>query len=137
MRKKVVQLRCNNVAKMLMPAFSLVEMLMALLVASLLLAALAPVMTKRMGNENVNVSGVGRNTSENFAVFDDVSKNGTDDNSFTIPNNAINVRISMIGGGGAGGSATFGSKIIISCSGSFGVLAKIAGLFFIRSTLQK
>ncbi len=29
-------------------AFSLVEMLMALLVASLLLAALAPVMTKRM-----------------------------------------------------------------------------------------
>ena len=35
-------------------AFSLVEMLMALLVASLLLAALAPVMTKRM-NENINI----------------------------------------------------------------------------------
>ena len=38
--------------------FSLVEMLMALLVASLLLAALAPVMTKRFG-ENVNVSATG------------------------------------------------------------------------------
>ncbi len=37
-------------------AFSLVEMLMALLVASLLLAALAPVMTRRM-NENVVVQG--------------------------------------------------------------------------------
>ncbi len=101
--------------------FSLVEMLMALLVASLLLAALAPVMTKRMGNENINVSGVGRNTSENFAVFDDVSKNGTDDNSFTIPNNAINVRISMIGGGGAGGSATFGSKIITASENNWKV----------------
>ena len=101
--------------------FSLVEMLMALLVASLLLAALAPVMTKRMGNENINVSGVGRNTSEHFAVFDDVSKNGTDDNSFTIPNNAINVRISMIGGGGAGGSATFGSKIITASENNWKV----------------
>ena len=38
------------------PAFSLVEMLMALLVASLLMAALAPVMTKKF-SENVNVSG--------------------------------------------------------------------------------
>lgn len=37
-------------------AFSLVEMLMALLVASLLLAALAPVMTKRM-QENITVAG--------------------------------------------------------------------------------
>ena len=37
-------------------AFSLVEMLMALLVASLLMAALAPVMTKKF-SENVNVTG--------------------------------------------------------------------------------
>ena len=36
--------------------FSLVEMLMALLVASLLLAALAPVMTRRM-NENMHITG--------------------------------------------------------------------------------
>ncbi len=32
------------------PAFSLVEMLMALLVASLLMAALAPVMTRKMND---------------------------------------------------------------------------------------
>ena len=38
-------------------AFSLVEMLMALLVASLLLAALAPVMTKKI-NEKVNFEGL-------------------------------------------------------------------------------
>ncbi len=103
------------------PAFSLVEMLMALLVASLLLAALAPVITKRWGNENVVISGTGRNTSEHYMVFDDVSKNGTDDNIFTIPANAINVRISMIGGGGAGGSATFGSKVITASENNWRV----------------
>lgn len=37
-------------------AFSLVEMLMALLVASLLMAALAPVMTRKI-QENINISG--------------------------------------------------------------------------------
>ena len=95
---------CSGVKKpqMAQCAFSLVEMLMALLVASLLLAALAPVMTKKM-DENVFVSGTGRNTSEHYAVFDDVSKNGTEDNTFTIPSNAVNVRVTMIGGGGAGG----------------------------------
>ena len=36
-------------------AFSLVEMLMALLVASLLLAALAPVMTRRMADHELKV----------------------------------------------------------------------------------
>ena len=36
-------------------AFSLVEMLMALLVASLLMVALAPVMTRKMG-ENIGVT---------------------------------------------------------------------------------
>jgi len=43
-------------APRLKPAFSLVEMLMALLVASLLLAALAPVMTRKI-NENIHVDG--------------------------------------------------------------------------------
>lgn len=36
-----------NIKKSSRPAFSLTEMLMALLVASLLLAAIAPVMTKK------------------------------------------------------------------------------------------
>ena len=107
-------------SKCLNAAFSLVEMLMALLVASLLLAALAPVMTKKM-DENVFVSGTGRNTSEHYAVFDDVSKNGTEDNTFTIPSNAVNVRVTMIGGGGAGGGATFGSKIITASENNWKV----------------
>ena len=42
-------------------AFSLVEMLMALLVASLLLAALAPVMTRRLSSENIMVGAVSKN----------------------------------------------------------------------------
>ncbi len=92
-------------------AFSLVELLIALLVASLLMTALAPVMTRKFG-ENVTVSGTGKNTSEHYQIFDDVSKNGTDDNKFTIPSNAINVKVTLVGGGGAGGSASFGSKII-------------------------
>ncbi len=45
--------RCGNLA------FSLVEMLMALLVASLLLAALAPVMTRKMNGDYLNISGTG------------------------------------------------------------------------------
>ena len=40
------------------PAFSLVEMLMALLVASLLLAALAPVITRKMDDSmTVSIEG--------------------------------------------------------------------------------
>jgi len=58
-KKKVVHLRCFQAAKKRLSAFSLVEMLMALLVASLLLAALAPVMTKRFTGEAVNVGSLG------------------------------------------------------------------------------
>lgn len=102
-------------------AFSLVEMLMALLVASLLLSALAPVMTKKF-RENVTVSGgFGRNTSEHYKVFDDSTKNGTDDNKFVIPANAINARVTLIGGGGAGGGATFGSKVITASESNWRV----------------
>ena len=56
--KNYIAFSCNFEDKLLYQkaAFSLVEMLMALLVASLLLTALAPVMTRRM-NENVVVQG--------------------------------------------------------------------------------
>ena len=53
-QSKISKRRNNN--KSHMAAFSLVEMLMALLVASLLMAALAPVMTRKIG-ENVNLTG--------------------------------------------------------------------------------
>ena len=55
-KSSVRYMRLPNITKH--PAFSLVEMLMALLVASLLLAALAPVMTKKF-SENVSVFGAG------------------------------------------------------------------------------
>ena len=52
-------------------AFSLVEMLMALLVASLLLAALAPVMTKRMNEADIKVMSQAADYDKNtvFSVF--------------------------------------------------------------------
>lgn len=59
------------VAAFLLPeraAFSLVEMLMALLVASLLLAALAPVVTKKF-NENVSIFGAGGGGGRAPAMF--------------------------------------------------------------------
>ena len=49
-------------------AFSLVEMLMALLVASLLLAALAPVMTKKF-SENVSIFGTAGGSGRAPAMF--------------------------------------------------------------------
>ncbi len=59
------------IAAFLLPeraAFSLVEMLMALLVASLLLAALAPVVTKKF-NENVSIFGAGGGSGRAPAMF--------------------------------------------------------------------
>ncbi len=91
------------------PAFSLVEMLMALLVASLLLAALAPVITRKM-NENIHISGTGElykapADMQCFSYSDsqpevDVSINDVYSVSFLI---------SSAGGGGAG--ATSSKKI--------------------------
>ncbi len=89
-------------------AFSLVEMLMALLVASLLLAALAPVMTKKFG-ENVNVSGSGGSgvRSDYQRVFDK-------DTEWTVPGGVNTINITAVGGGGAGGGASYGYKEITS-----------------------
>ncbi len=88
----------------LFSAFSLVEMLMALLVASLLLAALAPVMTKRFG-ENVSVSGTGGS-----GVRSDYQRAFYKDTEWTVPNGVNAVHITAIGGGGSGGGATYGFK---------------------------
>ena len=49
-------------------AFSLVEMLMALLVASLLLAALAPVMTKRMTDNEVKIISEAANYDKDSVI---------------------------------------------------------------------
>ena len=79
---------------------------MALLVASLLMAALAPVMTKKFG-ENVVVSGTG-------GVRGDYSRTFYEDFEWTVPNGVNTINITSIGGGGAGGGASYGYKEITS-----------------------
>ena len=81
-------------------AFSLVEMLMTLLVASLLMAALAPVMTKKM-QENVSISGFGSvifNTGK--TVY-----NTPGEYTFVVPDNVYELKIQAAAGGGGGGGA--------------------------------
>ena len=101
------------------PAFSLVEMLMALLVASLLLAALAPVMTKKF-NENVVVSGgignadLKQKTQEIEFNSDDCSDIKVDgdgstycEGTFEVPRKfkGGNIKVTVISAGGGGGVA--------------------------------
>ncbi len=101
------------------PAFSLVEMLMALLVASLLLAALAPVMTKK-ANENVNINGTFNpkdTTTKKEIIFgstecpEDSLKTDADgsqycEGTYTVPPEYTGViRVTVIGAGGGGGGA--------------------------------
>ncbi len=90
-------------------AFSLVELLMALLVASLLLAALAPVMTKKM-EETVTMKAIfpGGGFSK-YEIFHKSELNGTDENNFTVPASVMGpVKITAVGGGGGGGDAMYG-----------------------------
>lgn len=97
-------------------AFSLVEMLMALLVASLLMAALAPVMTKKM-KENINVAGVsgGGRAPAVFKCWDydnlELQLAG-DGSSYKVLSNpypvddAWNINFILASGGGGGAGAT-------------------------------
>ena len=97
---------CHNRVKQprqFIPAFSLVEMLMALLVASLLLAALAPVMTRRMGEEKLSISGSGYQRA-------DYGRSFFKDEEWAVPTGVNILKITAVGGGGAGGSATYGYK---------------------------
>ncbi len=90
--------------QILQRAFSLVEMLMALLVASLLLAALAPVMTKRMDETKINISGVGAAQYDKDAIVQVY----TEDSIFNVPYDVNAIRLTMMGAGGAGGNAVKG-----------------------------
>lgn len=101
------QLRSEAVAQ---PAFSLVEMLMALLVASLLLAALAPVITKRAGVESIRVSG--SNQSVNPILDEEGFECFNQPNTVVTRSNRVPgvLHIIMVSGGGGGGSASKGSE---------------------------
>ncbi len=97
-------------------AFSLVEMLMALLVASLLMAALAPVMTKKM-KENINVAGVsgGGRAPAVFKCWDydnpelQLAGDGSSYKVLPTPypvDDAWNINFILASGGGGGAGAT-------------------------------
>lgn len=90
-------------------AFSLVELLMALLVASLLLAALAPVMTRKF-NDNINLSGLGDPIK---APADIKCFPYTDTNpEITLPINDVYYANFIIASGGGGGAGATNPKII-------------------------
>lgn len=97
-----------------MCAFSLVEMLMALLVASLLLAALAPVMTKRMDEAKINVSGVGAAQYDKDAIIQIYTGAADEDKVFNVPSDVNMIKATLIGGGGAGGNSFYGKHEVIT-----------------------
>ncbi len=104
-----------NFIKACHPAFSLIEMLMALLVASLLMAALAPVMTRRLGNENLNIKSVSSNNgneTHGVKIFEYDSINDSDKlfskYDFTVPAGVHILSIVVQGAGGGGGGSTSG-----------------------------
>ena len=96
-----------------MSAFSLVEMLMAFLVASLLMAALAPVVTKKF-NENVTVNAAATVQSKGWRLYtyqEDCTKaDGRDNvcefNDFKVPNGVFSLNLLMVSGGGGRAGAT-------------------------------
>ncbi len=94
-------------------AFSLVEMLMALLVASLLLAALAPVMTKKMHTENLHITSTNNNLQE---VEQMVKCLRTSDEikleDIAFSDNRVTFLLVSGGGGGGGASGAYKSSII-------------------------
>lgn len=85
-------------------AFSLVELLMALLVASLLMAALAPVITRKFA-DNIGITGISAKSDSNTIV-----KIFNEDGTFEVPAGILNLKVTMIGGGGAGGNAFYGTE---------------------------
>ena len=99
------------------PAFSLVEMLMALLVASLLLAALAPVMTKKI-NESIGISGLGgtinppggsycwSTTTGGGSENMEYDSNGNRVVKYTTEAGVYYVNFALASGGGGGGGAS-------------------------------
>jgi len=111
-------------------AFSLVEMLMALLVASLLLAALAPVITKRV-NESLYVNGDFSYNGKSEIV--DIEYGGPYCNNivkdvngnplycegeYVVPEGYNNITVTAIGAGGGGGAAPNAGYIEYTTAGS-------------------
>ncbi len=120
-------------------AFSLIEMLMALLAASLLMAALAPVMTRRMHDSmTISVEGEipGKKTKTHEITYEDCLSNGGIEKEekdlitgkvisrycegeFTIPYGYNgNMKVTAIGAGGGGGVSSTAGYIEYTTEGS-------------------
>ena len=81
-------------------------MLMALLVASLLMAALAPVMTRRLNNENISFNTMtGSKNIPSCAFTNDTVSDITIDNACKIPEDIFSMSTIIASGGGGGGGA--------------------------------
>ncbi len=103
---------CKFMPKTFNKGFSLVEMLMALLVASLLLAALAPVMTRRMADHELKVMSEASNYDKDSIIT--IFTDSTEQQEFNIPNDTNRITVTMMGGGGAGGDALYENREITS-----------------------
>ena len=128
-------------------AFSLVEMLMALLVASLLLAALAPVITRRM-NENIHITGdmtlkgdyevkeimFGGPECPNI-VYDTNNNPLYCEGEYVVPEGVSNITVTAIGAGGGGGTAPTAGFIEYTTAGSTNTFTVPAMVNQIEATL--
>ncbi len=141
-QSEAIQKRCG---------FSLVEMLMALLVASLLLAALAPVMTRKM-NENIHVSGefsVGDKKVKTYEIsYNDClalpgaeEKTASDGSKYcegewVVPNNYNGpMTVTLISAGGGGGTAPTAGYTEYTTAGSTNTFTVPAMVNQIEATL--
>ncbi len=103
----------TNIKKSSQAAFSLVEMLMALLVASLLLAALAPVVTKKI-EESVSINAGDTVQSKGWRLYNylsdctkaEGSANVCEFTDFKVPRGVYAINLVMVSGGGGGAGAT-------------------------------
>ncbi len=118
-------------------AFSLIEMLMALLVASLLMAALAPVMTRKM-NEHIQISGTGAAIIPTGGC---IVTEGLQEDFCEIPENIYSISAIIASGGGGGGGA---AKMALSAvknnyaaiSGTSGSTGHNSSTYNITSNMQ-
>ena len=130
------------------PAFSLVEMLMALLVASLLLAALAPVITRKMDDSmTVSIEGTlpGKKTKTHTIEYGSAEcsnvKTDTDgsqycEGEFIVPVGYNgDMKITVVGAGGGGGAAPSAGYKEYTTPGSTGTFTVPAMVNQIEATL--
>ncbi len=143
LKKKLFKSALNNKSTPLkqhkFAAFSLIEMLMALLVASLLMAALAPVITRKTevvnyqqdkavddgimvyanpgvyafevphGVESIRVQASGGGGGGGGASYKTYTETYTQSTSFPVPKGVYEISFTLIGGGGAGGNSAAGT----------------------------